>query len=73
MMEIMIIQQHGRREYVCPKCKILSILDDEELCQGSIGDVGNGGDLDGNNYNSKEMGASPFTEDGEHEEGRIWY
>lgn len=76
MREIMITQQHGQhghREYTCPRCKILNILEDEELCYGSIDDVGNGGDIDGDNYNSKEMDASPFAKEGEQEEGGVWY
>lgn len=71
--ENMMIQQSVRRQYTCPRCKILNVLDDEELCNGSIDDVGNGGDIDGNNYNSKEMDARSFSEEGDYEEGGVWY
>ena len=69
----MITPQHGRREYVYPRCKILNILDDEELCHGSISDVGNGGDINGGSYESKEMDISLFAEEGGLEEGGVWY
>ncbi|MCH4146868.1 MAG: hypothetical protein LKG25_01945 [Prevotella sp.] len=42
--KIMITQQS--RTYLKPNCKMLSIEDDEPLCETSIGDVGYGGDLD---------------------------
>lgn len=60
-------------EYIGPRCKVLGILDDEGLCAVSIDDVGSGGDIDGGNYNSKEMNLGSFAEGGEGEEGSVWY
>lgn len=62
-----------RSEYISPRCKIFDILDDEELCAVSIDDVGSGGDIDGGNYNSKEMNLGSFAGGGEGEEGSVWY